>query len=493
MDHVRPVPDGAPRGGRVGAPPTSPTCSSGRRRGDQAAFAAAVRRDVAARVYGLALRVVRDPAQAEEVTQEAFLESGARPRRYDPARGSAVSLAAHHRPPQGRRPGPLRRGRHPPRHDVPPAQTTPVDARRDRRGRDRPRSRPSGSAARSPTLTDGPARGPRARLLRRLHAHGGGDHAGPAGRHRQDPNPRRTDPAAGHDGGGVMSMNDIHALSGAYAVDALDDLERARFEQPPRRLRRLPRRGRQPPRGRRAARPQTAATAARRACATGCSPTSPTVRPLPPLDAGPTTPAADRTGRVDRARRRRPVAAGAAWSPPPRSSPWSAPAARRRAAAGRRRRPPQVAQPTAAEQVLRRAGRRRQTRTLPDGGQGHRDRVRVSSGKAVVITEDMPPPPAGKVYELWLSDADRRMVPAGLMTADEPTRRRPRRRPPARRRRRDHGRAGRRLEQPTSEPIAAVRLREAPDAPHRSPAGWRSSAPASPGSPRRTSPRAPPT
>ena len=24
-------------------------------------------------------------------------------------------------------------------------------------------------------------------------------------------------------------MNDIHALSGAYAVDALDDLERARF------------------------------------------------------------------------------------------------------------------------------------------------------------------------------------------------------------------------------------------------------------------------
>ncbi|RYE73808.1 MAG: anti-sigma factor, partial [Myxococcales bacterium] len=28
-----------------------------------------------------------------------------------------------------------------------------------------------------------------------------------------------------------MNDHDIHALSGAYAVDALDDLERARFER----------------------------------------------------------------------------------------------------------------------------------------------------------------------------------------------------------------------------------------------------------------------
>ncbi|MBU2075761.1 MAG: zf-HC2 domain-containing protein, partial [Actinobacteria bacterium] len=26
-------------------------------------------------------------------------------------------------------------------------------------------------------------------------------------------------------------MNDVHALSGAYAVDALDDIERAQFER----------------------------------------------------------------------------------------------------------------------------------------------------------------------------------------------------------------------------------------------------------------------
>src|SRR5204863_5396447 len=30
---------------------------------------------------------------------------------------------------------------------------------------------------------------------------------------------------------GGAGMSDIHALSGAYAIDALDDLERARFEQ----------------------------------------------------------------------------------------------------------------------------------------------------------------------------------------------------------------------------------------------------------------------
>ena len=44
-----------------------------------------------ARVFGLALRVVRDPAQAEEVAQEAYLEIWRTASRFDPARGSAVS------------------------------------------------------------------------------------------------------------------------------------------------------------------------------------------------------------------------------------------------------------------------------------------------------------------------------------------------------------------------------------------------------------------
>ncbi|WP_183096018.1 ECF RNA polymerase sigma factor SigK [Nocardioides stalactiti] len=59
-------------------------------RGDRAAFAE-LYDATAARVHGLAVRVVRDPAQAEEVAQEAFLEIWRTASRFDPARGSAVS------------------------------------------------------------------------------------------------------------------------------------------------------------------------------------------------------------------------------------------------------------------------------------------------------------------------------------------------------------------------------------------------------------------
>jgi RNA polymerase sigma-70 factor, ECF subfamily len=59
-------------------------------RGDEAAFAR-LYDATAARAYGLAVRVVRDPAQAEEVAQEAFLEIWRTASRFDPARGSAVS------------------------------------------------------------------------------------------------------------------------------------------------------------------------------------------------------------------------------------------------------------------------------------------------------------------------------------------------------------------------------------------------------------------
>lgn len=59
-------------------------------RGDQAAFSA-VYDATAARVYGLVLRVVRDPAQAEEVTQECFLDIWRTAGRFDPDRGSAIS------------------------------------------------------------------------------------------------------------------------------------------------------------------------------------------------------------------------------------------------------------------------------------------------------------------------------------------------------------------------------------------------------------------
>jgi RNA polymerase sigma-70 factor (ECF subfamily) len=59
-------------------------------RGDEAAFAQ-LYDATSSRAYGLAVRVVRDPSQAEEVTQEAFLEIWRTASRYDAARGSAVS------------------------------------------------------------------------------------------------------------------------------------------------------------------------------------------------------------------------------------------------------------------------------------------------------------------------------------------------------------------------------------------------------------------
>jgi RNA polymerase sigma-70 factor (ECF subfamily) len=58
--------------------------------GDEDAFAR-LYDAVSARVYGLVLRVVRDPAQSEEVAQEALLDIWRTSARFDPQRGSAVS------------------------------------------------------------------------------------------------------------------------------------------------------------------------------------------------------------------------------------------------------------------------------------------------------------------------------------------------------------------------------------------------------------------
>lgn len=58
--------------------------------GDQAAFAE-LYDATSARLYGLILRVVRDPAQSEEVTQEAFLEIWRASARFDPDKGNALS------------------------------------------------------------------------------------------------------------------------------------------------------------------------------------------------------------------------------------------------------------------------------------------------------------------------------------------------------------------------------------------------------------------
>ncbi len=67
-------------------------------RGDQRAFEAFYGQ-VAGSVLGLVRRIVRDPAQSEEVTQEVLVEVWRTASRFDPARGSARSwvLAMAHR------------------------------------------------------------------------------------------------------------------------------------------------------------------------------------------------------------------------------------------------------------------------------------------------------------------------------------------------------------------------------------------------------------
>jgi RNA polymerase sigma-70 factor, ECF subfamily len=68
-------------------------------RGDEQAFEAVYDR-LAGPAYGVARRVVRDPAQSEEVAQEALLEVWRTAARFDPAMGSAatwVMMIVHRR------------------------------------------------------------------------------------------------------------------------------------------------------------------------------------------------------------------------------------------------------------------------------------------------------------------------------------------------------------------------------------------------------------
>ena len=191
MSHLRPVPTGPPseEGGSVGAHLAELLRRASR--GDEGAFAEWYDA-TSARAFGLAVRVLRDRAQAEEVTQESYLECWRHAARFDPAKGSADLLAADDRAPQGRRPGPLGRGVRTARRGVRPAEQT-VDARLDRRG--------GGGVARGdpgPHGTGRPdhqaARGRRAGVPRRLHPYRGGHDARPPDRHRQDPDQGRPDP-----------------------------------------------------------------------------------------------------------------------------------------------------------------------------------------------------------------------------------------------------------------------------------------------------------
>jgi len=193
---------------------------------------------------------------------------------------------------------------------------------------------------------------------------------------------------------------DVHALSGAYAVDALDTEERAAFEahlaqcadcraevdslrETASLLGSLPRTGdlvEPPP----AVREQVLAGIER-------------IRPLPPSASG---------GTVTTLRRRTPlllaVAAavvlvsglGLAWL-----RPWAADAPETR---------------TAAERILAASDARTMETSLPDGATATVV-VSRSEGRALIRTDDMAPAPEGKVYELWLQTPAGVLEPAGFM------------------------------------------------------------------------------
>jgi RNA polymerase sigma-70 factor (ECF subfamily) len=90
VTHLRPVPDGPPssEGGSSSAHLADLLKRAGR--GDEGAFAEWYDA-TSTRAFGLAVRVLRDRAQAEEVTQESYLDCWRHAARFDRAKGSSVS------------------------------------------------------------------------------------------------------------------------------------------------------------------------------------------------------------------------------------------------------------------------------------------------------------------------------------------------------------------------------------------------------------------
>jgi RNA polymerase sigma-70 factor, ECF subfamily len=90
VSHLSPVPTGpSPEGGGSVAARLAELLRRSSR-GDEAAFAEWYDA-TSARAFGLAVRVLRDRAQAEEVTQEAYLECWRQASRFDAAKGSAIA------------------------------------------------------------------------------------------------------------------------------------------------------------------------------------------------------------------------------------------------------------------------------------------------------------------------------------------------------------------------------------------------------------------
>jgi RNA polymerase sigma-70 factor, ECF subfamily len=84
------VPGPAPRQRHQAAPADLAALLVAVARGEEAAFDAFYDQ-VSSPVFGVILRVIRDPAQSEEVAQEVLLEVWRTAFRFDPAKGSALA------------------------------------------------------------------------------------------------------------------------------------------------------------------------------------------------------------------------------------------------------------------------------------------------------------------------------------------------------------------------------------------------------------------
>lgn len=216
----------------------------------------------------------------------------------------------------------------------------------------------------------------------------------------------------------TQGWEDAHALSGAYAVDALDAEERARFEV---HLVNCVHCREEVDELREAAAllgadddiaPPPSVRDAVLSGITGIRPLPPLTPVAPPADAPPvadTTVSDLSARRARRLLRRTPLLVAAAvllilsagmavWSP------WSTPDGT-------------TVHLTAAERVLAADDAARVEATFDDGSRATVVLSRTE-GRAVILTEDMQLAPAGKVYALWLQSPAGDMVPAGLMPDD---------------------------------------------------------------------------
>jgi RNA polymerase sigma-70 factor (ECF subfamily) len=89
VDPIRPAAAGAPFEKGAPSAPDLADLLKACGKGDQAAFAQ-LYDATSSRVVGMAVRVVRDRAQAEEVAQEAFLDIWKNSGRFNPAKGSPL-------------------------------------------------------------------------------------------------------------------------------------------------------------------------------------------------------------------------------------------------------------------------------------------------------------------------------------------------------------------------------------------------------------------